>query len=136
MAKLKLEKLKWNIKQSLETTEMPKCPKLWALVTNQLSVTMSCMFDSFLAKKQFGFAKLAAFWSLRKALKFERNFSNIARSFANVMKIIFVTGDVGEFLWLQKAALEQVARALFVDSVDLVGLTCVARLYHSIMMCQ
>lgn len=107
-----------------------------ALVTTQLSSTMSCMFDLFLETKEIDLAKLAAFWSLRKALNTSRSVSNIARSFANVLKILSVTGGADQFMWLQKAALQQLIRTLFVDELDLEGLTNVVRMYQGIMMCQ
>lgn len=107
-----------------------------ALVTIQLSTTMSCMFDLFLETKEIDLAKLAAFWSLRKALNTSRSVSNIARSFANVLKILSVTGGADQFMWLQKAALQQLIRTLFVDELDLEGLTNVVRMYQGIMMCQ
>jgi hypothetical protein len=133
---MKLEKLVKDIKKLVQIENSPKCSRLVSLATTQLARTLSFMFELQFEKKQFDLAKLAAFWSLQKILKFERNFSDVTRSFGNILKIVFITGSVDEFLWLPTGALEQVARTLFVDDVSLKGLTNMAKLYNELMMCQ
>lgn len=94
------------------------------------------MFELFFENRQFGLAKLAAFWALRKILKFDRTLGGIARSFSNALKITFYTGKVDEFVWLQDAALIQIARTSFMDDIELEGLTWVIKMYHGQMLCQ
>lgn len=94
------------------------------------------MFDLLFKKKLYSLAKLAAFWSLRKALKFTRRFSLVARSFANVLKIIFYTGTVDEFLWVQDAAIQLTNRTIFTERLELDSLTNLVEMYMGIMMCQ
>lgn len=86
--------------------------------------------------KHYKLAKLAAFWSLQESLKLKRSFSDVARSFANVMKIVFHLNNVNDFLWLQDAALEQTSRALFSEDLNLYALTEVIKMYKALMMFQ
>lgn len=135
-AKLKLSRLITDIKSSLKLKKVPKCSRLFSLITLQESKIFSLIFELLFEKNEFELAKLAAFWSLRKILKYDRNFSDVARSFTNVLKIVFYTGGVEKFLWMQSAALVQVNWALFIDGLDLDGLRCVIKLYHALMKCQ
>lgn len=94
------------------------------------------MFELFFENHQFDLAKLAAFWALRKILKFDRTLAGVARSFGNALKIVFYTGGAEEFAWLQEAAIIQTARTSFMDDMDLEGLTWIIRMYHGLMLCQ
>lgn len=94
------------------------------------------MFEEFFEMKHYKLAKLAAFWSLRKSLKFDRKLFSISRSFANVMKILVITGAVDDFYWLVKAAPGLTLRALFLNDLDLYCLTELIKMYNGIMMCQ
>lgn len=136
MAKIKLGKLIKNIRKSIDNIEIKKCSKLASLATSQLSKTLSFMFDLFFDMKLYDLAKLAAFWSLRKSLKFNRNLQSISRSFSNVLKTLVFTGTVDEFYWLIKAAPGQTIRALFIDDLDIHALTELVKMYSGIMMCQ
>lgn len=133
---MKLSKLIKDIKSSLKTKEIKNCSRLFSLVTLQLSKTLNLMFELFFEKKQFDLAKLAAFYALRKILKFDRTLGGIARSFSNALKITFFTGETNEFVWLQEAALIQTARTSFIDDIELEGLTWVIKMYHGQMLCQ
>lgn len=136
MSRLKLRKLVKSVKKLTRREEEQNCSKLVALVTIQVARTLSVMFDLQYDTKQFELAWLAAFWSLKKMLKYERNFRDIVVSFGNAVKVANRTSSVEEFLWLQEAALEEVAQTLFVDGVNLFGLTALIELYHGIMFCQ
>lgn len=136
MSRIKLEGLIRSIKNSLSQEKAPQFTRMFGLVTTQLAKTMKLMFDQFLLKKQYDLAKLAAFWSLRNALKYERKLPDVAAGFANVLKIAFLSGSAADFLWLQKASLTTVARTLFNDDVNLEGLTAVSRLYCGLVLCQ
>lgn len=125
-----------HIKNSIQQKEAKKHSKMFSLVATQLSKTMSCLFESFFEMKQFGLAKLAAFWSLQESLKFNRDFGNVARCYANAMKIIFYVEAVDEFLWLPNASLEQTSRALFADDLNLYAFTEVIRMYEALMLFQ
>ena len=135
MAKLKFKQIVKNIKISIKNIVIKKCSKLDSLATSQLTKTLNFMFEEFFEMKLYKLAKLAAFWSLRKSLKFNRNFINISRSFSKVFKIIVFTGSVNEFYWLVEAAPLQIARSLFLDDLDLHALTELIKMYIGIMNC-
>lgn len=136
MEKLKLKQIIKNIKESIQNVEIRNCSKLDSLATSQLSKTLSFMFEAFFDMKQYKFAKLAAFWSLRKSLKFNRSFLSMSRSFTNVFKILASSGAVEDFYWLIEAAPGQTTRALFIDDLHLHALTEVVKMYSGLMMCQ
>lgn len=94
------------------------------------------MFEAFFDMKLYKLAKLAAFWSLRKSLKFNRNFLHISRSFSIVFRILFFTNSVSGFDWLIEAATGQAARALFIGDVDLHAMTELIKMYNGLMVCQ
>lgn len=135
-SRLKLKLLVRSIRKLSERKEAQKLSRLVALATIQLSRTLSVIFELLYEEKQFDLAQLAAFWSLEMILKHERKFRDVARSFSNVVKIIYRTSSVHSFLWLQKVALEEVTRTLFIDEMNLEGLTALIELYQGLMLCQ
>lgn len=92
------------------------------------------MSEYFLTKNQLNLAKLAAFWSVQKVLKVQLKVREVAMSFASVMKVLRITGEVKKYQWVQDAALIQVARAMFSSALDLDSLTAVAGLYKELVI--
>jgi hypothetical protein len=76
-------------------------------------------------------AKLAAFWSLKKALKSGTKVGRIAKCFANVMHICIITNDIGESFDVQ--ALNEVLRSISGDGIDAEALDGVVQMYAKIM---
>lgn len=79
------KKLKRDVKKS--TLYLKKESKIDALITSQLAEIMNCMFDLLFDLHHFDLAKLAAIIGLYKSLKFKRQFSTLAYSFGNLLKI-------------------------------------------------
>lgn len=125
-----------KIRNCAETTKLKQTTKLASMVTIQLSKTLSSLFEVFLATKKFCLAKLAAYWGLWMALRFDRHFSILARNFANVFKIISSNHSRDNHSWITKIAFREISRSIFFDGVDMEGLTAVVRMYTGIMMCQ
>lgn len=93
------------------------------------------MSEMFANTQQYKLAKFAAFWSLRKILKVDRRVSDVAKCFRNAMIVLSHTGETNKFVWLQEAALIQVATCLFNSILDSDGLISVTRMYIALMHC-
>lgn len=90
-AKFKLRQLKSQIKKLSNPANVKddeNVPKIHFLITHQINECLSEMYQLFFELKQYELANLAAYWSLQKALRYEkRHFTALANSFANVFKI-------------------------------------------------
>lgn len=135
MTKLKFKFILRRIKSLLIVKQIPNCSKLTYLATRQLSKALTHMSETFLATRQFEFAKFAAFWSLEKSLEFGRHFREISKSFANVLHVIHRVGESGKYFWLQSASFIQVCRSTFISGVHVDGLFSVMRIYQHSMIC-
>jgi hypothetical protein len=135
MTILKFKLVVRRIKSLLMVKQIPNCSKLTYLATRQLSKTLTNMSETFLATRQFALAKLAAFWSLEKALQYGRHFREISKSFANVLHVIHRVGESREYFWLQSATFVQVCRSTFIGDVNVEGLLSVMRIYQHSMIC-
>lgn len=134
-ASYKLSKVVSNIKKALSKNVGQKCPRSSCLITTQLSKTMRHMSEMFINTQQHDLAKFAAFWSLRKILKVDRRVSDVAKCFRGAMNILSLTGEADKFVWLQEAALVQVAICLFNSVLDSDGLISITRMYISLVLC-
>lgn len=135
MTRLKFKFVVRRIKSLLMVKQIPNCTKLTYLATRQLSKTLTNMSETFLATRQFSLAKLAAFWSLEKALQYGRHFREISKSFSNVLHVIHRVGESKEFFWLLKAAFVEVCRSTFIGGVNIEGLISVMKMYEHCMIC-
>jgi hypothetical protein len=133
---LKLQLIIKQVKNSVNRNERPKCSAIDLLATLKISRILSSMSEIFYDNQQFQFAKLAAFWGLLKALKFDRKLTETLRCFSRLLKIIFATGEVDKFFWIQKLALEETAKNFFYDELNKDGLIKVMRVYREILNCK
>lgn len=95
---------------------------------------MQQFYEFYMRIGNFKMAKLAAFWSLKKALCSRRSIARLAKCFANVINICIISNSIDVNLDIQ--AMNHVLRSICDDTLDSESLNNVLELYTKIMQLQ
>lgn len=79
----------------------------------------------------FKMAKLAAFWSLKEALRSTRRVGTIAKCYANVIHICIISDNLN--VKLDVEAINEIFRSICENSLDADSLSDVVKLYAKIV---
>lgn len=85
--------------------------------------------------RRFKLAKLAALWSLQRALKYKRSFRILSNCFASVLQICYRLDLEKSLHWVQAASLNCVANSIG-GGIDMDGLVSALEMYSALLHCQ
>jgi hypothetical protein len=94
------------------------------------------MSEYFMTIDSISLAKLAAFWALKKALKYEKCSSNVIKCFTNAINICMLSATENVGLWLPQTALNEIWKSTFYRDIDARYLGEIFQLYTALMNTQ
>lgn len=128
-ARCKLTHVKHIIKNS--TKQQIELSRVDSLIIEQSSFLMQLFYEYYMKAGNFKMAKLAAFWSLKEALRSTRRVGTIAKCYANVIHICIISDNLN--VKLDVEAINEIFRSICENSLDADSLSDVVKLYAKIV---
>lgn len=102
-----------------------------SLIIEQSSFLMQLFYEYYMKIDNLNMAKLAAFWSLKDALRSKRRVGIIAKCFSNVIQICIISDDLN--VNLDVKAINEIFQSISDDNLNAESLNYIVNLYAKVM---
>lgn len=130
-AKCKLHYIQYEIKKLMRRHRAETHSRINILIIEQTSYLMQLFYDYYMSIRDFNMAKLAAFWSIREALRSSRRVGIIAKGFTCVIEVSIISDNFKYKIDIK--AITEIFRSICNDSLNAESLNYVVKLYGKII---
>lgn len=129
-AKMQLFKLIQEIKSTRAYCKTSVFTRIQIMIIDESSNVLQLLYEFYSREKEMEMMKLAAFWSLREALRCKNNIENISRCFKNLLN------THPKLYSIDKIIFNEIFKSLCYQNLDKRALEEICGLYTAIMQYQ